>query len=115
MPKKGLPESIPHIRLEKFEDSFDGRAVLVEVPEQQPAFQRGHEHPGTGQRVALGELVLAHASCDDLLKGANQLRHSPARRVTKRGISVVAFHGKVHNRAAIVTRGSCAWMARNVI
>src|SRR5215510_4672163 len=71
--KKELSESIPHVPLEMLHHGFDRRAILVEVSEQQPALQRGHDDSRAG--VALGEFTSSYAARDDLLKASDELRH----------------------------------------
>src|SRR5262249_6693599 len=78
--KKGaLAESIPNILLEMFQHRFHRRPILVEVAEEDPSLQAGHDHPRTGSRVALGELAGLRASRDQLLKRADELCHRLAR------------------------------------
>src|SRR5262249_8105224 len=100
--KKELSESIPHVPLEMLHHGFDRRAILVEVSEQQPALQRGHDHSRAGAGVALGEFTSSYAARDDLLKASDELRHRLARRVAQLGIAVVALDGEIHNWAAAV-------------
>src|SRR5215831_6317108 len=97
-----LSKSIPHVPLEMLHHGFDRRAILVEVSEQQPALQRGHDDSRAGAGVALGEFTLSYAARDDLLKASDELRHRLARRIAQLGIAVVALDGEVHNRTAAV-------------
>ena len=100
--KKELSESIPHVPLEMLHHGFDRCAILVEVSEQQPALQRGHDDSRAGAGVALGKFTLSYSARDYLLKASNELRHRLACRIAQFGVAVVAFDGEVHNRTAAV-------------
>src|SRR5262249_43457471 len=100
--QKELAESIPHVPLEMLHHGFDRRAIFIEVSEQQPALQRGHDHSRAGAGIALREFTLSYTARDYLLKASNELRHCLARRIAQLSIAIVAFDGEVHNRTAAV-------------
>src|SRR5262249_22778990 len=90
------------IPLEMFQHGLDRRPILIEVAEEDPSLQAGHDHPRTGSRVALRELAGQHASRDQLLDRADELCHRLARCGTQGRIRVVALDSQVHDRTTAI-------------